>query len=150
MNNAIFISSVCLLLYMLVIIRNFRFISHIYDIGVLSLPKKAKLLLKKKEKLKQEEKVEMKPISKHNNKTNNNNNGLPMKIHRPRFAIGGLDQDLSEWSGGGKEALSKKQVKRMAENEKEFKEFDPNMRLRKGGKPGKSSFKSKARFKRRK
>jgi hypothetical protein len=69
---------------------------------------------------------------------------------RPVFAAGGLDQDLYSWGGGSStgKTLSKKKLKLSAE--KEFTDFDPTMRLRKGGKKGHSSFKSKAKFKRRK
>jgi hypothetical protein len=70
------------------------------------------------------------------------------KIMRPKFAIGGIDQDMSEWGEGGG-SVSKKLLKKDA-RQKEFTDFDPEKRLRKGGKVGKSSFKSKAKFKRRK
>lgn len=73
------------------------------------------------------------------------------KVVRQKIAVGGLDQDMIEWGGaaGSTGGLSKKQIKNAAK-EKEFTEFDANKRLRKGGKLGKSSFKSKSKFKRRK
>jgi hypothetical protein len=73
-----------------------------------------------------------------------------LKVVRQKFAVGGLDQDMLDWGGsevGGK--LSKKQM-RMLNSEKEFSEFDPNKKLRKGGKTGNKAFKSKSKFKRRK
>jgi hypothetical protein len=75
-------------------------------------------------------------------------NGMKF-ISRPKFAVGGLDQDMLNDSGSDR--VSKKQLRLQArKGEKEFTDFDPNMRLRKQGKIGKSSFKSKAKFKRRK
>ena len=73
------------------------------------------------------------------------------KVVRQKIAVGGLDQDMVEWGGsaGSSGGMSKKQIKKAA-MEKEFTEFDANKRLRKGGKLGKSSFKSKSKFKRRK
>ena len=44
--------------------------------------------------------------------------------------------------------MTKSQIKQAAK-EKPFKEFDPTMSLRKGGKLGRKSFKSKSKFKRR-
>ena len=71
------------------------------------------------------------------------------KIIRPKFAVGGLDQDLMDWGGSSSGGLSKKQMKQDAK-EKDFTEFNPDKKLRKGGKIGASSFKSKSKFKRRK
>lgn len=73
------------------------------------------------------------------------------KIFRPVIAVGGLDQDMNEWRGGGKGGTGGKGLKRQLkkEREEEFTEFDPNKKLRKGGKLGKQAFKSKSRFKRR-
>jgi hypothetical protein len=51
-------------------------------------------------------------------------------------------------SSGGS-GLSKKQMKQDSK-EKEFTEFNPDKKLRKQGKIGASSFKSKSKFKRRK
>mmetsp|Transcript_17402 Transcript_17402/g.17488 ORF Transcript_17402/g.17488 Transcript_17402/m.17488 type:complete len:764 (+) Transcript_17402:55-2346(+) len=74
------------------------------------------------------------------------------KLLRPKVAVGGYDQDLNEWSGGndGGKKLSKKKQRLAAMKDKEFTEFDPSKKLRKGGKVGKASFKSKGKFKRRK
>ena len=44
--------------------------------------------------------------------------------------------------------MTKSQIKQAAK-EKPFKEFDPTISLRKGGKLGRKSFKSKSKFKRR-
>lgn len=72
------------------------------------------------------------------------------KIIRPKFAVGGLDQDLMDWGGSSAgSGLSKKQMKQDAK-EKDFTDFNPEKKLRKGGKIGASSFKSKSKFKRRK
>ena len=69
------------------------------------------------------------------------------KRARPKFAVGGLDADMSDW-GVIKSSNSKFDRKRAPVET--FEEYDPEkMRLRKGGKLGKSSFKSKARYKRR-
>ncbi len=74
------------------------------------------------------------------------------QIIRPRFAVGGLDQDLMDGDGGvGGKSMSKKMEKVMLRKDgggKEFSEFDPSKRLRKGGKIGNTSFKSKSKFKR--
>lgn len=57
---------------------------------------------------------------------------------------------MGEW-GGTSGAPSKKQLKVMArKEEKDFTDFDPNKKLKKGGKVGKQAFKSKGKFKRRK
>jgi ATP-dependent RNA helicase DDX27 len=76
------------------------------------------------------------------------NKGKKVKSHVR--AIGGLDQDsgLMDWDGGAQPGLSSKERKKAA-REKEFTDFDPNMRLRKGGKVGRASFKSSKKFKRR-
>ena len=71
------------------------------------------------------------------------------KIIRPKFAVGGLDQDMLDWGGSSGSGLSKKQMKQDAK-EKDFTDFNPDKKLRKGGKIGVSSFKSKSKFKRRK
>jgi hypothetical protein len=71
------------------------------------------------------------------------------KIVRPKFAVGGLDYDSVDWGGSSASSgVSRKQMKR--EREKEFTDFDPTKTLRKGGKVSNKSFKSKAKFKRRK
>jgi hypothetical protein len=67
------------------------------------------------------------------------------KIIRPKVAIGGLDADLYQSADPFRNRKSRKKVETL----KDFKEFDPLKRLRKGGKLGKSSFKSKGKFKRR-
>lgn len=74
------------------------------------------------------------------------------KILRQKFVAGGLDPDLfdleghSAGVGGG--GMNKKQ-RMIAAKESQFTEFDANKVLRKGGKVGKNSFKSKKKFKRR-
>lgn len=68
---------------------------------------------------------------------------------RPRIAVGGLDSDLL--GDGASSGLTSKRAKlqqRKMDAEMSF-EFDPNKRLRKGGKSGTNSFKSKKRYKRR-
>ena len=71
------------------------------------------------------------------------------KIIRPKFAVGGLDQDMMDWGGSSSgSGLSKKQIKQDSK-EKDFTEYNPEKKLRKGGKIGASSFKSKSKFKRR-
>eukprot|EP01036_Dinobryon_divergens_P058211 gene58211-77677_t len=55
------------------------------------------------------------------------------KIRRPQFAVGGFDQDMHDWNGSEGKKLSKKKQAQRAE--KEFTEFDPNKKLKKGGKP---------------
>lgn len=71
------------------------------------------------------------------------------KVFRPVIAVGGLDQDMRDWSGGaqGGKSLRKALKKDAAENK--FSEFDASKQLRKGGKMGRQAFKSKSRFKRR-
>jgi hypothetical protein len=73
--------------------------------------------------------------------------GGEVKIRRPRAALGGLDADVF---GGATDVFRSRKSSRVTESLKDFKEFDPNMRLRKQGKLGKSAFKSKGKFKRRK
>lgn len=68
------------------------------------------------------------------------------KVARPKFAVGGADQDFFSNEDDGK--VSKHVIKQLAK-EKEFTEFDPEKRLRKGGKMANKSFKSKSKFKRR-
>ena len=71
-------------------------------------------------------------------------------LMRPRIAVGGLDADLLG-DGAGSGGLTSKRAKlqqRKMDAEMSF-EFDPNKRLRKGGKSGTNSFKSKKRYKRR-
>jgi hypothetical protein len=70
------------------------------------------------------------------------------KVIRPKIAVGGIDQDLLGWGSPSGSGLSKKQIK-LAQRE-EFTPFDVTKQLRKGGKIGSSSFKSKKKFKRRK
>jgi hypothetical protein len=67
---------------------------------------------------------------------------------RPRIAVGGLD--LESGFGGEKVSKNKRlkmQVRKMEEG-LNF-EYDPNKKLKKGGKVGKHAFKSKGRYKRR-
>jgi hypothetical protein len=71
------------------------------------------------------------------------------KVSRPKFAVGGSDIDVfgeDSYENGGK--VSKSVQKQMAKIES-FTEFDPNKKLRKQGKIGTASFKSKKRYKRR-
>ncbi|RYH23051.1 DEAD/DEAH box helicase [archaeon] len=68
-----------------------------------------------------------------------------LKVVRQRFAVGGLDVD--DWEGGS--GFVRKKAKASREKE-DFSDFDPLKRLRKGGKKSNASFKSKAKFKRRK
>mmetsp|Transcript_38529 Transcript_38529/g.63014 ORF Transcript_38529/g.63014 Transcript_38529/m.63014 type:complete len:104 (-) Transcript_38529:138-449(-) len=62
-----------------------------------------------------------------------------------------FDQDLRDARQHGnqaKEGSSKQPVKKKSKYE--FKEFDPNMRMRKGGKLSSNAFKSKKKYQRRK
>jgi len=73
------------------------------------------------------------------------------KVIRPKIAVGGIDQDAIGWgTSTSSNSVSKKQ-RRAALREKEapFIAFDPEKRLRKQGRVGSSSFKSKKKFKRR-
>jgi hypothetical protein len=79
------------------------------------------------------------------------------KVVRQTFAFGGFDQDIYGGSSGSSASTSfagrnKKKSKNSKENMdiEDWKEFDPTKRLRKGGKIGTSSFKSKKKYKRRK
>eukprot|EP01039_Chlorochromonas_danica_P005723 gene5723-6307_t len=67
-----------------------------------------------------------------------------LKVVRQKFAVGGLDLD-DDWGGAKADRLRKK-----AAPEPTFKEFDASKYLRKGGKKGNATFKSKGRYKRRK
>lgn len=87
-------------------------------------------------------------IGSKNSKVRSDSGG--MKVIRPKFAVGGLDADLMDWGTGGAGGLKSKDAKRMQRQVEEFRGFDPDKKLRKGGKIGKSSFKSKSKFKRRK
>jgi ATP-dependent RNA helicase DDX27 len=89
------------------------------------------------------EKVKDKLISEIGNKRTTNG-----KIMRPKIAIGGIDQDIIGWESSSGSGLSKKQ-RILSLREKEFTPFDTEKKLRKGGKIGNSSFKSKKKFKRR-
>jgi hypothetical protein len=75
-----------------------------------------------------------------------------VQVIRQSFAVGGLDGDLlgdgdRGIGGGGTTRKSLSMEARKAG--KEFTEFDPTKRLRKQGKVGHNSFKSKSKFKRR-
>lgn len=72
------------------------------------------------------------------------------KVRRPIIAVGGLDHDMHDWSGGGGAGKSNKKAAQRDARDRKFSEFDPNKKLRKGGKLTKQSFKSKSKFKRRK
>jgi ATP-dependent RNA helicase DDX27 len=76
--------------------------------------------------------------------------GKDVKVHRPILAVGGLDHDISDWAGSarGKNKEYKKMKIQNAEIEN-FSEFDPNKKLRRGGKLSANSFKSKSKYKRR-
>mmetsp|Transcript_46626 Transcript_46626/g.92390 ORF Transcript_46626/g.92390 Transcript_46626/m.92390 type:complete len:900 (-) Transcript_46626:82-2781(-) len=86
------------------------------------------------------------------------NSGQATKVVRQSFAVGGLDQDYVDWGmgtagsassqGGSKGGMNKTQI-RQAAREKPFTDFDASKKLRKGGKAGNKSFKSKSKFKRR-
>jgi hypothetical protein len=71
------------------------------------------------------------------------------KIFRPVIAVGGLDQDMRDWSGGGSGGKSLRKALKKDAAENKFTEFDAAKKLRKGGKIGNKAFKSKGRFKRR-
>jgi ATP-dependent RNA helicase DDX27 len=76
-----------------------------------------------------------------------------VKVVRQSRAVGGLDFADSEWatSSGGEDIakrMSKKKLKKL-EQDLSFSDFDPTKKLRKGGKAGTNSFKSKKKFKRR-
>jgi hypothetical protein len=85
--------------------------------------------------------------------------GGVMKVVRQSFAVGGLDQDFVDWgmgangssktAGGSQGGMTKGQI-RQAARDKPFTEFDSAKQLKKGGKVGNKSFKSKSKFKRRK
>lgn len=67
---------------------------------------------------------------------------------RPKFAIGGLDTD-DVWGRKKSDAKPSKSAAKTLREAAEFTEFDASKALRKGGKIGTSSFKSKKKFKRR-
>ena len=69
------------------------------------------------------------------------------KIRRPKVALGGLDADIYGGSDPFRGRRSSKDAS--AGKLRDFKDFDPLKRLRKGGKLGKGAFKSKGKFKRR-
>lgn len=79
-----------------------------------------------------------------------NKKGKDLKVHRPILAVGGLDQDINNWTGSakGKNKEYKKMKIQSAEIDN-FSEFDPNKKLRRGGKLSTNSFKSKGKYKRR-
>jgi ATP-dependent RNA helicase DDX27 len=63
----------------------------------------------------------------------------------PKFAVGGLDQDMSDW---GLQHKNASKFTKKAQKEEEWKEYDPNA-TEKGKKQANKSFKSKSRYKRR-
>mmetsp|Transcript_19229 Transcript_19229/g.27521 ORF Transcript_19229/g.27521 Transcript_19229/m.27521 type:complete len:857 (+) Transcript_19229:1298-3868(+) len=69
------------------------------------------------------------------------------KVVRQKFAVGGLDQSPLEWGGAGGGGQKKKSKDAAAAA---FTDFDPNRKLRKGGKISTNAFKSKKKYKRRK
>jgi hypothetical protein len=79
-----------------------------------------------------------------------NSNTSRSKVVRPKFAVGGLDQDLLGWADGGGSSALDRRTRKADSKDKSFTDFDASKRLRKGGKVGTSSFKSKSKFKRRK
>ena len=71
------------------------------------------------------------------------------KVKRPQFATGGSDDIfgyMNDNNDGGK--VSKRVTKQISRLEN-FTDFDPNRKLRKNGKVGTSTFKSKKKYKRR-
>lgn len=64
---------------------------------------------------------------------------------RQRFAVGGFDVDLQELTGGA----STTKLNRKSSTQETFRGFDPDKRLRHGGKQGHQAFKSKKRYRRR-
>lgn len=80
-------------------------------------------------------------------KPNTINPKKSLKVIRPKAAVGGLDAVVYS---SAKDPFRNRKGSQLRERAADFKEFDPMKRLRKGGKLGKSSFKSKARYKRRK
>ena len=73
-----------------------------------------------------------------------------MKVVRQKFAVGGLDQAQLDWAGSTSSSRLSKRDKKGAGKEKEFTDFDPTKKLRKGGKNSSNAFKSKKKYKRRK
>jgi ATP-dependent RNA helicase DDX27 len=71
------------------------------------------------------------------------------KVFRPVIAVGGLDQDMRDWNGGGQGGKTLRKARKKDAEEAKFSEFDAAKQLRKGGKQSNQSFKSKSRFKRR-
>jgi hypothetical protein len=65
------------------------------------------------------------------------------KVRRPIFAVGGLDQDMHDWNGGGGAGKSIKKAAQRDASDRKFTDFDPNKKLRKGGKLANQSFKIK-------
>jgi ATP-dependent RNA helicase DDX27 len=112
--------------------------------SVNSAPKRSKMTAREAaENLKNKSVNEYGLSKKKNGKSENG------KVIRPKFAVGGLDQDFADWGEGKKNGgLTKKQRLQDAEDAK-FTDFNPDMKLKKGGKLGSNKFKSKSKHKRR-
>jgi len=70
------------------------------------------------------------------------------KVSRPKFAVGGLEQD-DVWGGARKQDKPTKKVVQQMKAAADFTEFDAGKKFGKGGKKSTNSFKSKKKFKRR-
>ena len=75
------------------------------------------------------------------------NGGNSRPVSRPKFAVGGLALD-DVWNRGKSDKMSKATEKTL-KAAADFTEFDASKRLGRGGKVGKSAFKSKGKHKRR-
>ena len=71
------------------------------------------------------------------------------KLRRPKFAIGGLEQDMLDWGSVQRVSATKKSDKKRRPDEVFEDNYDPEKRLKKGGKASNNSFKSKKKYKRR-
>lgn len=69
-------------------------------------------------------------------------------VSRPKFAVGGLEQD-DVWGGAKRSDKPSKKVQAQLKAAADFTDFDASKKLRKGGKQSTNSFKSKKKFKRR-
>lgn len=70
------------------------------------------------------------------------------KVSRPKFAVGGLEQD-DVWGGAKKQDKPSKKVVSQMKAAADFTEFDAGKKFGKGGQKSTNSFKSKKKFKRR-
>ena len=71
------------------------------------------------------------------------------KVTRPQFATGGIDEVFGNTDGNNNGGKVSKKVFRELSKLENFVDFDPDKKLRKQGKVGTSSFKSKKKYKRR-